>query len=286
MQKSSTSGTTSGFGAGRLPITHRAVAFDFSSVPRHWWGGNAFATHLANGVNLLFPAGERFFVRSVRHFQDRIEDPSLRAAVRAFNAQEGSHSKAHDTQIRTLEAQGYRVRRFLARYEKIGFGLIAPSVSPEMRLAVTVALEHYTAILAEHALQDPMLEYAHPVMRQLLRWHAAEEIEHKAVAFDVLKVVNPSYALRMGGMALATAGLFGFWMAAFAMLLSQEKKLTGASLAQPRVPEAQRRSILRDVVLAGIREYARPDFHPNDKDTLPLARAYLATAGLPLERTP
>ena len=259
-------------------ITHRPVAFDFSKVPRHWWGGNAFASHLANAVHLLFPAGERFFIRSVHHFQDRIVDPALREQIRAFHEQEGSHARAHEAQIRVLEEQGYEVRTFLARYEKLAYRHIAARTSPQMRLAVTVALEHYTAILAQNALSDHMLDFADPVMRQLLLWHASEEIEHKAVAFDVLKAVNPSYALRMSGMGLATLGLFGFWLWAFVALMAQEKRLTGASLARPKVGDD--RSIVRDVIYAGLRQYARRDFHPNDNDNLGLAREYLASAGL------
>ena len=72
------------------------------------------ATHIANGVNLLFPAGERFFVRSVKHYLDRIEDEHLKERVRGFFGQEGRHAKEHDVFNRILEEQGYDVDRFLA----------------------------------------------------------------------------------------------------------------------------------------------------------------------------
>ena len=62
----------------------RSPGVDVSGVPRHWFGGNVVATHVANGVNLLFPAGERFFVRSVHHYLDRIDDEHLRARVKGF----------------------------------------------------------------------------------------------------------------------------------------------------------------------------------------------------------
>ena len=65
-------------------------------------GGHALATHVVNGVNLLFPAGERFFVRSVRHFLDAVEDPALRAQVRGFAGQEGWHAQAHEAFFRVL----------------------------------------------------------------------------------------------------------------------------------------------------------------------------------------
>lgn len=169
---------------GGLHVRTPRVGFD--EVPRHWLAGSAAATHLANGVNLLFPAGERFFVRSVRHYLPYLErDPAnagLAARVRGFFGQEGRHAQAHERFFETLRAQGYPIDGFLARYERVAYGLIEKASPPALRLATTVALEHFTAILAEDALSDDSaagLAAAHPAMRALLEWHAVEEIEHK-----------------------------------------------------------------------------------------------------------
>src|ERR1700722_19895873 len=87
-------------------------------VPRHWFGGNVVATHVVNGVNLLFPAGERFFVRSVNHYKDRVTDPLLRAQIKGFFAQEGRHAHEHERVFRLLADQGYDVDGFLRVYER------------------------------------------------------------------------------------------------------------------------------------------------------------------------
>src|SRR4051794_7855651 len=87
------------------------LGFD-ASIPRHWFGGNAFATHLVNGVNLPFPAGERFFVRSVRRYVAELDDPALVEQARGFFGQEGRHAQAHERFFEVLEAQGYPVHRF------------------------------------------------------------------------------------------------------------------------------------------------------------------------------
>ena len=180
-------------------------------VPRHWFGGNAFATHLVNGVNLLFPAGERFFVRSVNHYLDRVDDPLLRAQIKGFFGQEGRHAREHERVFRLLEEQGYDIERFLGLYERIAYGFIEKHAPHALSLATTAACEHFTALLAEDVLSSDVLDSAHPSMRALLLWHACEEIEHRAVAFDVLRQVNPSYALRIAGLAMATLMLGGFW---------------------------------------------------------------------------
>ena len=254
-----------------------------TAIPRHWFARSAVATHMGNGLNLLFPAGERFFVRSVNHYVDQLEDDALRAEVRGFFGQEGSHARAHEQDIERLRAQGYRVDRFLRLYQRFCFDLLEKRCPPALNLAGTAAAEHYTAIMAEDALAGGGLEHAHPEMQRLLKWHAAEEIEHKHVAFDVLRAVNPSYALRMAGLALATINLAAWWAVASVMLLRQDgvslraarRELRGLRAhAQVGKPAGGR------VFARGIRAYLRRDFHPRDHDNYAIARAYLEEAGL------
>jgi hypothetical protein len=264
----------------RPEIKPRDPGLNFEKVPRHWLNGHRMATQLANGVNLLFPLGERFFVRSVRHYEKAIaDDPALLAQVKGFYGQEGRHAGTHEKHMDVLRAQGFEIDRFLAVYKKIAFDLIEPLSPPALRLSVTVALEHYTALLADNALRDGFLATADPTMKALLLWHAAEEIEHRSVAFDVLQRVQPSYPLRVAGMALATALLVGFWTAAALVLLRQDEGLGPDAFAQWRAVR-ERNPIGRKVFARGIREYLARDFHPAQNDLDALAHDYLAGAGL------
>jgi predicted metal-dependent hydrolase len=262
----------------------RTPRIPLRDVPPHWFGGNVVATHVANGINLLFPAGERFFVRSVRHYLEDVKDEHLRARVKGFFGQEGRHAKEHDDFNRVLEDQGYDVQRFLAFYERVAYGFIERVAPPPLRLSTTAACEHFTAILAENALRMRFLDVAHPAMRALLLWHACEEIEHRSVAFDVLERVAPGYGLRVAGLALASACLGGFWAAGALYLLSQEKKDGGrpSLRAEWRAMRAHRESLgdRRFVLLGGIRQYLRRDFHPSQNDVDRLASEYLASVGL------
>jgi predicted metal-dependent hydrolase len=257
--------------AAPVPRTPRLA---FSGVPRRWFAGSTAATHVANGVNLLFPAGERFFVRSVRHYLDQLDDPSLVAEVRGFFGQEGRHAQAHERFFETLREQGYDVDAVLKPYEDLAYGRIEKMTSPALRLSVTVALEHFTAILAEDALVAEDLAGAHPVMKQLLEWHALEELEHKAVAFDVLRAVHPSYALRVTGLARGSLVLAGVWVQATRALLAQDgmtlrdafRELGALRKEGERTGKHVSKPIFTRVFVRGIREYLRPGFHPNDKD--------------------
>ena len=262
-----------------MPI-HRAPDLDLTGVPRRWVANSAVATAISNGVNVLFPHGERFFVRSVNKYLDRVKDPVLRANVKAFFKQEGAHAHAHDEFNAVLRAQGFEVDRFLARYRAIS-SWIEARMPDIINLAGTAASEHFTAILADGAFSTGILDATDPRMQRLLAWHAAEEIEHKAVAFDVLQTVSGSYALRIAGLAYATVMLGGFWFAATSMLLRQDGIGWRGALRELRQLR-QRDPVIRRVFIAGIRQYLRRDFHPSDNANDHLAADWLAAHGMAL----
>src|SRR5688572_32953052 len=118
--------------------TARKLDVDLTQVPRHWLAGNAAATAISNGINMLFPHGERFFVRSVHYYLDQIEDPHLRAQVKAFFKQEGHHASAHDDFNAVMRGQGFEIDRFLKAYKRITNWLEA-RMSPKLNLAGTAA---------------------------------------------------------------------------------------------------------------------------------------------------
>jgi predicted metal-dependent hydrolase len=251
------------------------MGFSFDGLPRHWFGGDVFRTHFVNGLHVVFPAGERFFIRSVRHYEKQLPD-ELRERVRVFYGQESQHQVEHRRAFAALEAAGLEVNSYLKWYERVAYEVIEPTVSPAIRLAVTAALEHYTATLATAAFNDVVLAEAHPSMQDLLRWHAAEEIEHKAVAYDVLQFVDPRYATRVAGFVIGTGVLGFFWGAGIAHFLRQEPGGIVGNLGSKSSVVAGGK--LRQLFVAGL-DYLRPDFHPDQHDDRGVAAAYLAGIG-------
>jgi uncharacterized protein len=260
--------------------TPRKLDLDLTAVPRHWLANNAVGTAISNGVNMLFPHGERFFVRSVHYYLDEIKDPELRAQVKAFFKQEGHHASAHDAFNDVLRRQGFKIDRFLGRYRGISTWF-EERMPPKINLAGTAAAEHFTAILADGAFSKGILDSLDPSVQQLLAWHAAEEIEHKAVAFDVLQQIDPSYAVRIAGLAYATVMLGAFWIWATTMLLRQEKLGLRETLRQLR-KMGRRDPVIRRVFVAGIRQYIRRDFHPRDNANEQMAAEWFAARGFKL----
>jgi predicted metal-dependent hydrolase len=254
------------------PLQVRRMDFDFTTVPKYWNGGNPIATHLLDGVNLLLPAGERFFIRSVNHYFDRIEDRALQAQVRAFFGQEGLHAKEHVRASQSLALHGYKVNRILRAFE--GFLRLLERILPApLRLAATAACEHLTASMAEEVLAHDRLRHAHPAMADLLKWHVAEEIEHKAVAYDVLQLFAPSYLLRVFGLILATTMLWIFWTAGTLSLIRQDhlswRELRAANADMKRV-----RPFSPWMLIRALGQFLRPSFHPWNNNNLALSKQY------------
>lgn len=175
-------------------------------IPRHWLAGDPFRTRLFDAMSTLFPVGERFFISCVRDFKDRIDEPELKQQIKDFTRQEGQHGIVHSQYNQRLQAQGVRVDLILKGQERRLFGIIRKHLSPEFTLGITAAVEHITSIMADAFVERPdILKGADPRVRAMYVWHAMEEMEHKAVAYDVLtKVAQAGYATRVGAMLLVT----------------------------------------------------------------------------------
>jgi uncharacterized protein len=256
-------------------ITVRRLSLDaWAELPRHWYGGQPFASHFLDALSSVFPVGEAFFVRSVLHYRDRIDDPELRLAIRGFAGQEGEHSQQHARHVERLLEQGYSA---LAWRNRLVDRLLQWSLRrmPRASLAATVALEHLTAVLARRLLSDPerWLGPMDPRIAPLWQWHALEEAEHKAVAFDVLERVAPGHALRVVQLAQNSVGLFVEVMDRTVYMLWKD----GLLFRRHVWADGLRFLFGRHGFLRGLGpDYwpgYRRGFHPNDVDDGPLLEA-------------
>ncbi len=165
-------------------LTIRNQRFDRDAlVPRHWHSGDPVATAWYNSVSASLPRGEPFFIDTLREFRESVP-PNLAGEIKAFCAQEINHTREHVAFNRLVSDHGYNVAS-IDQGIQVMLALTAGRPK-EFNLAVTIALEHYAAIISRHLLKDPSyLAGADPVAASLWRWHATEEIEHKGLTFDV-----------------------------------------------------------------------------------------------------
>jgi hypothetical protein len=162
-------------------------------TPRWWVRNDPVATAFFNALSATFPQGERFFIESVKHFRDQVT-PELREQIAIFAQQESIHTREHIVFNRLITDAGYDAALIDER-TKQRFDLGRQIARPIDHLAVTAALEHFTAIMAHAALaRDDDLDGAPEEVKKLWRWHAIEEIEHKSVAFDTMMQVTANIA--------------------------------------------------------------------------------------------
>ena len=166
-----------------LRITPRDRRFGRDEkLGRLWHGGRVEATAIYNALSTTFPVGEAFFVESVRKFRDGAP-PRLAEEIKAFTTQEAIHSREHDAFNKRAAAAGYDLSLLEAQVERRL--AVTRSKPPIVSLAATMALEHFTAILAHQLLANARhLAGGDAETADLWRWHAVEEIEHKGVACD------------------------------------------------------------------------------------------------------
>ena len=241
-----------------------------------WFDGHPFKTAWFNAMSITFPLGERFFIDSVRKFSDQIEDPKLIDEIRGFCGQEGFHRREHERYNQALcDLRGYDLTYLTERLRK-NIELGNKYMSPLEQLAATAAFEHITAIMAESALavDNPMVDGVDSTMRELWDWHAAEEMEHKAVAFDVYRAVGGSEKMRKSAMRKATFFLLMDVMVGLVHMLRRDGKLWNLRLwRQGWAFLFFDGGILRRIWPA-YREYFKEGFHPWQRDTRPLLNAW------------
>jgi len=270
-----------------LSIRVRNLQFRFDDATRsqRWWhGGDPVATAFFNALSATFPDGEKFFMDSVRHFRHLTHEP-LRSQIKDFVGQEAVHSREHRTFNALATDAGYDIARLEARTRKvIAFGQRNAKIR---QLAATCALEHFTAILA-HALlaaDSTDLTGAPEEARRMWSWHAMEELEHKAVAFDTMRVATRDwsplrrYLLRTLTMAAST--LLFFWTigANMASLYREDGLNTPRTWWRTAKYLLAKPGVLRRCFRPYL-QYYRPGFHPWDHDDRALLAQTEARLGL------
>jgi uncharacterized protein len=254
-------------------VTVRRVDFGFDErrIQHYFAGGDPVMSHLLAMLSGLFPAGEDFFVRSVRAYRDDITDPELKRQVRAFIGQEAIHGREHRRLNECLGALGYPTDG-IDRFVNWQFKVSERFPGRSRRLAVTAALEHYTATLAEVLLTDQRArDMVDPEIRNLLLWHALEECEHKSVAFDVYQHVSGNDRVRCLIMNSTTVGFIGISLGWTAASLLRDRQTWRNPLRVARSLANVRHSPwLTRAVWQRLRDYNRPGFHPDDHDATAL----------------
>jgi len=275
-------------------IKPRRVQFDWTDTPLHWIPGDAQTTHTINVLHLLLPAGERWFVDVYRQAMPLITDDRLREEVKGFMGQEAVHARAHASVLEHLAAQGVDSTPY-TRYVEWMFSKLLGDNPLRLkripgwlrrrwllrRLALIAAIEHFTAVLGWWVINSPGLDAAgaDETMLDLLRWHGAEEVEHRHVAFDLYRHVGGSYLGQVLAMIATVPVLAALWFRGVVFFMKAD-----SSVARKASWRAFRRAARRGrvpdlrILLSAVPRYLRTDYHPSQEGSTAHALAYLATS--------
>ncbi len=247
-------------------IKPQRMGFEFGEqVPRYWLDNSYLLSHMMNALSVLFPQGEQFFVDSVRQFRGIVEDKTLKEEVRGFIGQEAMHSLEHLAMNQHVRDRGMPVDEMEKHLEVVL--ATAKKLPKRHQLAITCALEHLTAMMADMLLErSDVREDMHESMRPLWVWHAIEETEHKAVTFDVYKQAGGNYAERTFYLVFSTAAL-GVMATYFTtrMMLNDRKGFSLKDAASGLWRMWGKNGTFSSLIPTWL-EYFKPGFHPWDHD--------------------
>jgi uncharacterized protein len=281
----------------QAPIKPRRVQFDWGNTPPHWVPGDTFTTHVINVLHLLLPAGEKWFCEVYRQALPMITDDRLRDDVKGFIGQEAIHGRAHSLVLDHLRVQGIDTTRYTAGLNWMFFSLLGDwGLGPEShapkwlrhmwllwRLSIIAAIEHFTCVLGWWIISDATAldrAGADPTMLDLLRWHGSEEVEHRAVAFDLYRHLGGGYLRRIDGMAIVGPVIIFLWTLGAHSLISHDpgavrsdrpsiRRYCKVARKTGRLPKAS-------YLLGSVPRYMRFGYHPLQEASTDVALSYLA----------
>ena len=269
-------------------INARDVHFDFGSVPMHYIPGEVLATHIVNVMHLVLPEGERAMAQCLAEALPFIDDERLREEVQGFIGQESMHAASHEGARAHLQSIGLDVDSYVSKIGWLvdrllgGHGLTGRARQEWLkeRLGLFAGMEHFTAVIGEWLLNADVLEERgmHPAMLDLVRWHGAEEVEHRSVVFDAYMHVDGGYARRARTAVLATATLLPLFIVSTAYLYRKDPSADKGRFWGLQFASATKRGVIPSwtTFFTEMPRYLRPSFHPSQLGPMDRALRYLA----------
>ncbi|GAA1530193.1 metal-dependent hydrolase [Streptomyces albidochromogenes] len=282
----------------RTGLKARKVAFEWDGTPLHWVPGDPFTSHTINVLHLLLPAGERWFVHVYKQVLPYIRDERLREDVIGFIGQEAMHSQAHDDVLPHLRKLGLDPTPYTAQVDWLFEKLLGDRTLPPgrarkwwlmERVAIIAAIEHYTAFLGDWVLNARELDRrgADPTMLDLLRWHGAEEVEHRSVAFELFMHVDGGYRRRVRTWATAFTALVFLWQRGSRFFMENDPTLLEGRATVRDLVRRGREGVLPATgdIIRSVPRYLSRTYHPSQEASTAQAVAYLANSPAATGRT-
>jgi predicted metal-dependent hydrolase len=277
---------------GPVQIQARKVHFAVSGIGLHWIPGHPVASNVISLLNVVLPAAERWFVDTLNEALPLVKDPHLAEDIRGFIGQEAMHADVHEQVLHEyLVVNGIDPKPMLDQVEYAFEKVLAPTTSTDPkrrlnhlcdRLWLIAAIEHYTAVLGDFALNCAWDDHnADPTMVDLFRWHGSEEVEHRMVAHDVAVYFHDSYVDRIRAMTMSVVMVLVFFQRGVVPGEDgphHRHRLVEVQPAKDARLEARPASQVPQAVWLHTAMYFKPGFSPEEMGSTAQAVAYLASS--------
>lgn len=244
-------------------ITPRSIHFHYKdSYPKYWFDNDVVKTYHANVLAAYIPYTEKFIINCVKAYRTKIKDPQLQSDVKAFIQQESYHTREHFKFLNKIVLPHYPKLK-VTRYKFFILLILTIVSGKKVRLAMTAAGEHFTSVISDLFLSSPELfKGIDPTLAEFWRWHFIEEIEHKAVTFDLLKEAKCGYFVRAYGFVLATLFYISGMLRPYLQMAYKDKLLLSPSFYFKSINYFWGNpGIMRKCFMPYIR-FLKPNFHP------------------------
>ncbi len=257
-----------------MTVDVRVLEFELGDdVASHWSPGQPEFSHVANGFMATLPYLEPYFIHNIHAAAGKLPAGELRAEADGFNEQEARHAQQHRAWNQVLAR---RYPGFEAIEEALKGKLAASRRGDSLafRLAYTAGFEAITYQVVCFIMdeRERWLGGADPRMVAMLTWHAAEEVEHKSVAFDVYQAFHGGYWLRVWGLICALMQTIRD-LRKFTQHMLRADGLWTNPASRKRLSKVRRALLGR--MIPPLRSYLRPSYHPTEHPVPKVIDAWL-----------
>lgn len=256
-----------------FPVRKPEIHFD-ESIKKYHIGNNAYKTFYFIAFHLMLPEGERFFIRSAQNFSSKIQNAKQRKQVMEFCGQEGNHSNTIQQYLNMLNFWGYPVER-LQNKTRTFLNRVLKKFPKQFQLAFTVGTEHLTTSMVEALYEAGTINDKETCLKIRFFWyyHALEELEHKAVAYDLFSEIYPrSYFLRCLSSLFINCVIFYFIRSFIKEMVKYDirmGRLTKQEFERSKkeVIKSKKGAKFKTTFRRLLLSFYKPGFHPNQNNT-------------------
>ncbi len=244
----------------------RKPDYDFSQTDPLWCKEHPEFAQRTNLGSLCLPYLEPYLNLVMRQAQAKLgPDHPLNSDINLFCKQEANHYLQHGAFNETLHRAGYAKVGEIEGVFKEHFERLLREKSLKYNLAYTLGFETLgpisSVIWFEH--NDELVGNADQKVVAMWKWHHAEELEHRTVAYDAYQILYGDYFGRVSGLYAFLRDWKAISRRTLKYLLAENRKgISAAELqaSEKRLAEIERRELR--LVWRGILYAFSPTYTP------------------------